>query len=166
MGNYLGLPLLMLAAALQVSFIPQIRILGGEPDLTFLFVLSWAINARLEEGVTWAVVGAIMRDLVTAAPTGASIPGMVILVFAVDRLKQQVFGIGLVALVALVVGGTILQKLIYMLVNTFAGFQIRPLDMLSYVILPTVAYNLVVIWPIYWFVRRFLRAPVEPRRIE
>lgn len=166
MGNYLGIPLLMLAAALQVSFVPQIRVLGGEPDLPFLIVLSWAIFARLEEGVAWAVFGGIVRDLVTAAPTGTSIPGMIILVFAIDRLKQQIFGVGLIPLVALVIGGTFLQKLIYSMVITFAGFEVQPLDMLSYVILPTVAYNLVVFWPIYWFVRRFLRPSAEPRRID
>ena len=166
MGNYLGIPLLMLAAALQVSFVPQIRVLGGEPDLPFLLVLSWAIFARLEEGVAWAVFGGIARDLVTAAPTGASVLGMVILVFIIDRLKQQIFGIGLIPLLGLVIGGTLLQKLIYTVVITFAGFRVLPLDMLSYVILPTVAYNLVVIWPVYWFVRRFLRPSAEPRRID
>lgn len=165
MGNYLGFPLLMIAAALQVTFVPQIRVLGGEPDLIFLLVISWALNARLEKGVAWAFVGGIARDLLTAAPTGASVLGLVILVFAIDRLKQQVFGVGLITLVALVVGGTFLQKLIYMAVITFAGYQVRPLDMLTYVILPTVAYNLVVIWPIYWFTRRFLRPSAEPRRI-
>ena len=166
MGNYLGIPLLMLAAALQVSFIPQIRILGGEPDFPFLLVLSWAVFARLEEGVAWAVFGGIVRDLVTAAPTGTSVLGMVIVVFIVDRLKQQIFGVGLIPLVGLVIGGTFLQKLIYLFVITFAGYEVPPLDMLTYVILPTVAYNLVVFWPVYWFVRRFLRPSAEPRRID
>ena len=165
MGNYLGLPVLIIAAALQVSFMPQIRILGGEPDLTFLIVLSWAVNARLEEGIVWAFVGGIARDLLTAAPTGASVPGMLILVFGIQRLRQQVFGIGLIALIALVVGGTFLQEIVYMGVIAVAGYQIRPLEMFSYTLLPTTAYNLVFIWPIYWFVQRVLRQQAEPREI-
>ena len=165
MGNYLGLPVLIIAAALQVSFMPQIRILGGEPDLTFLIVLSWAVNARLEEGIVWAFVGGIARDLLTAAPTGASVLGMLILVFGIDRLRQQVFGIGLIALIGLVIGGTILQEIIYMGVIALAGYQIRPIEMFSYTLLPTTAYNLVFIWPIYWFVQRVLRPRAEPREI-
>ena len=165
MGNYLGLPVLIIAAALQVSFMPQIRILGGEPDLTFLIVLSWAVNARLEEGVVWAFVGGIARDLLTAAPTGTSVVGMLILVFAIERVRRQVFGIGLVTLIALVVGGTLLQEIIYLGIIALAGYQIRPLEMFGYTILPTTAYNLVFIWPIYWFVQRALRPQAEPREI-
>jgi rod shape-determining protein MreD len=165
MGNYLGLPVLLIAAALQVSFMPQIRIFGGEPDLTFLIVLSWAVHARLEEGIVWAFVGGIARDLLTAAPTGTSVLGMLILVFGIERLRRQVFGIGLVTLIGLVAGGTILQETFYMLVNALVGYQIRPLEMFGYTVLPTTAYNLVFIWPIYWFVQRVLRPQAEPREI-
>jgi rod shape-determining protein MreD len=166
MGNYLGLPVLIVAAALQVTFMPQIRILGGEPDLTFLIVLSWAVNARLEEGIVWAFVGGIARDLLTAAPTGASVLGLLILVFGIDRLRQQVFGIGLITLIALVIGGTILQEVIYMGIIALVGYQIRPVEMFSYTVVPTAAYNLVFIWPVYWFVRRTLRPQAKPRGVE
>lgn len=165
MGNYLGLPVLIIAAALQVSFTPQIRILGGAPDLVFLIVLAWAINARLEEGVTWAFVGGITRDLLTGAPTGASVLGMLLVVFALDRLRQQVFGIGLVTLAGLVVGGTLVQQAAYMFVNVLVGYRVYPVEMLTYVVFPTVAYNLVFIWPVYWFVRRFLRPSGDTRRM-
>jgi rod shape-determining protein MreD len=165
MGNYLGLPVLIIAAALQVTFAPQIRILGGEPDLTFLVVLAWAVNARLEEGVVWAFIGGIAHDLLTGAPTGTSVIGMLLIIFALNRLRQQVFGIGFVTLVGLVVFGTIVQQTIYMLVNAAVGYEVHLLEMFGYVVLPTVAYNLVFIWPIYWMVRRVLRTQSETRRM-
>jgi rod shape-determining protein MreD len=165
MGNYLGIPVLILAAALQVSFIPQLRIFGGEPDLTLLIVLSWAINANLDESVAWAFFGGISRDLLTAAPTGASVIGMLILVFIIERLRQQVFGFGLVTLVGLVIFGTLLQKVIYMGVIALVGYQVRPVEMFTYVVLPTVAYNLVFIGPVYWFVRRVLHPNTRTRGI-
>lgn len=165
MGNYLGIPVLLIAAALQVSFMPQIRILGGEPDLTFLIVLSWSVNARLEEGVVWAFVGGIAHDLLTAAPTGTSVIGLLILIFLIEQIRRQVFGIGLLTLLGLVVGGTILQEVIHMMIIALAGYQIRPLEMFGYTVLPTTAYNLVFIWPVYWFVQRVLRPQAEPREI-
>ena len=55
MGTYWSIPLIALAVVLQATFIPQIRILGGEPDLVFLLVLSWSINGRLEQGVDLGV---------------------------------------------------------------------------------------------------------------
>ncbi len=157
MGTYWGLPLIALAVILQATVIPQIRILGGEPDLVFLLVLSWSVNGRLEQSVIWSFVGGITQDLLSAAPTGASAVGLILLVFAVDRLKQQVYHIGVVLIIGLVIAGTILQKTVYMIVLAFTGFTIYPLDNLTYVILPTIAYNLVFMPPIYWLIRRIQR---------
>ena len=47
MGNYFGVPLLILAALLQVTVIPQVRILGGEPNLVMLLVVTYAIAGSL-----------------------------------------------------------------------------------------------------------------------
>jgi rod shape-determining protein MreD len=154
MGTYWGIPLIALAVVLQSTLIPQIRILGGEPDLAFLLVLAWSINGRLDQDVVWAFISGIAQDLLSAAPTGASVLGMIMLVFIIDRLKQQVFRIGFILIVGLVIVGTLLQKLTFMIVVAFAGFTIYPLQNLSYVILPTIAYNLLFIWPVYWIVRR------------
>lgn len=160
MGNWLGAPLLVLAAILQVTFTPQIRIFGGEPDLIFLIVLSWAANARLEQGVAWAFVGGITYDLLSAGPTGASVPGLVAAVFLVDVVRRQLFSIGLISLLLLVALGTLVNKLFYIAVLIIAGFNVRPFDLFGYVVLPTLAYNLVAILPVYWFVRRMrVRTP-------
>lgn len=157
MGTYWGIPLIALAVILQSTFIPQIRILGGEPDLVFLLTLSWAINGRLEQGVAWSFVGGIAEDLLSAAPTGASVLGLLALVFGIDQLKQQVYRVGFLMIIGIVIAGTILDKLIYMIVVATAGFTIYPLENLTYVILPTIAYNLVFIGPVYWVVRRIQR---------
>ncbi len=157
MGTYWGIPLIALAVILQSTFIPQIRILGGEPDLVFLLTLSWAINGRLEQGVAWSFVGGIAEDLLSAAPTGASVLGLLALVFGIDQIKQQVYRVGFLMVIGIVIAGTILDKLIYMIVVATAGFTIYPLENLTYVILPTIAYNLVFIGPVYWVVRRIQR---------
>ena len=157
MGTYWSIPLIALAVVLQSTVMPQIRILGGEPDLVFLLVLSWSINGRLEQGVTWAFVGGIAQDLLSAAPTGASVLGMIAVVFGIDRLKQQVYRVGFLLIVGLVIVGTVVQKVTFMIVAAFAGFTISPVDNFAYIILPTVAYNLLFIWPIYWVVRRVQR---------
>ncbi len=164
MGTYWSLPLIVLAVVLQSTFVPQIRILGGEPDLIFLLTLSWSINGQLEQSVTWAFVGGIAQDLLSAAPTGASALGLILLVFGIDRLKQQVYRIGFVLILGLVIVGTVLQKLVYMLVVAIAGFTVYPLENFTYVILPTIAYNLLFIGPIYWVIRRIQRRVSRQQR--
>ncbi len=157
MGSYWSLPLIVLAVVLQSSVIPQIRIFGGEPDLVLLLVLSWSVNGRLEQDVTWAFVGGIAQDLMSATPLGASVIGLVLLVFSIDQLKQQVYRIGFMLIIALVIVGTVLQKVMLMIIAGFSGFTVAPIQNLTYVILPTIAYNLIFIGPVYWIVRRIQR---------
>jgi rod shape-determining protein MreD len=165
MSNWLSLPVLALAAILQSTFVPQIRILGGGPDLVFLFVLAWALNARIENGVTWAFVGGILQDVLSAAPTGASALGMIVTVFIINQINRQVYGVSLAVIAALVLVGTLIQQVLLMLVLRLTGFAINPLDSFSYVVVPTMAYNFVLIWPIYWIVRRLQKRYTRDGRL-
>ncbi|MDX1994943.1 MAG: rod shape-determining protein MreD [bacterium] len=157
MGNFLSLPILVIAAALQASLGKQILLLGGAPDLVFLLILSWSINAELEESVLWAFVGGICLDLLSAAPTGASIPGILIVIFGVSGLGQQVYRIGLIFLIGLVLVGSLVQQLIFAIIMATLGYPTLTLETVTYVILPTVLYNLLLVLPVYWFVRRIQR---------
>ena len=157
MGTYWSLPLVALAVIVQATLLPQIRVLGGQPDLIFLMALSWAINGRLEQNVMWAFVGGITQDLMSAAPVGASTLGMVFLMFGIEGIKQQVYRIGFLLAVALVIGGTILQKVAFMVVLAVSGYTVYPLENFTYVIVPTIAYNLLFVAPVYWVMRRIQR---------
>ena len=165
MSNWLSLPVLAFAAILQSTFVPQIRILGGGPDLVFLFVLAWALNTRIENGVTWAFVGGILQDTLSAAPTGASAIGMILLVFLINQINRQVYGVSLAVIAALVLAGTLMQQVIMMLVLRLSGFAINPIESFTYVVVPTMAYNFVFIWPIYWFVRRLQKRYTRDGRL-
>ncbi|MBL8162572.1 MAG: rod shape-determining protein MreD [Anaerolineae bacterium] len=158
MGNFLSLPILILAAALQVSLMPQMSILGGRPDLVLLLVLSWSLNVSLEQGVVWAFVGGIVKDLLSAAPLGTTSFGMVILIFGIHAVRRQLYSVGLFTLIWVVVGGTIFQQLVSMSILLMSGFQPElgfgvVVEELSYILLPTIFYNLVLILPVYMFVR-------------
>jgi rod shape-determining protein MreD len=162
MGAWVGLPLLILAAALQVTFMPQLRIFNGEADLVMLLVLAYARRATLERAVTWAFIGGIASDLLSSTPTGTHVLSLVILVFVVDRLRAQLSSLGIISTVLLVVIGTFLQFGFSYLANALTGYGLPPLAVLPYNVLPTLAYNLVLIWPLGWFVRRLAFAPSLP----
>jgi rod shape-determining protein MreD len=165
MGNYLSIIILAVAASLQSSFVPQIRILGGAPDLVFLIVLSWSVNASLSDGIVWAFVGGLMQNLLSAAPLGASSMSLILIVFAIDRIRGQVYRVGLPLLVLLVILGSLFHQLVLMLILSVVGFEIPFLDSLSYVVIPSIAYNLVLIWPVYWFVRRIQKRLTGSRHV-
>lgn len=161
MAHTLSLPVLVLAILLQTTFMPQIRIFGGQPDLVLLVVLAWAIYSRLEVNVTWAFVGGIASDVMSAAPTGASVIGLLCMVFFIDRVKEQLFGVNIVIVMALTLLGTVVQQTIFLMVLAFSGFSVRLVEQFFYVMLPTLIYNVVFIIPIYMFVRRIQRGMTE-----
>lgn len=160
MGNWFGLPLLVLAAIIQVTFVPQIRLLGGEPNFVMLLVISYAVRARLEESVVWAFIGGLLLDLMTSLPTGASIVSLLLIVFLIDQIRSQLAGVGFLAIIGLVIAGTLTMQFVALALTILSGYNVRLFETLSYVVLPSIAYNLVLVWPVYFFVRRFCRPPV------
>lgn len=166
MGAYISvsLPILLLAAAMQSSIVPQIRVLGGGPDFVFLAVLSWSIHADLDEGITWAFVGGILQDLLSAAPTGASVLGMLLMVFVVYGLNRQLYRVGLLLLAVLAFGGTFVEETTLALVLALTGLGSDYLLQFSYVMIPTAFYNLALIWIVYAVLRPLQRRiKREPR---
>ncbi|MCA0453519.1 MAG: rod shape-determining protein MreD [Chloroflexi bacterium] len=167
MGSFLSLPILMLAAAIQVTVMPQISIFGGRPDIVLLIVSAWSLNTSLEQGVLWAFVGGICKDLLSAAPIGTSIVGMVLIIFAIHAIRQQLFSVGFFTLVWVSVLGTIIQQFTILIILLSTGFQPQYVDQLGYgvvldqirlFIVPSIVYNLIGIMPVYWFVRAIQRA--------
>lgn len=159
----LSLPILIVAAALQSSLVPQIRVLGGGPDFVLLIVLSWAANSDFDEALTWAFVGGIAQDLLSVAPTGTSTIGLLPLLFATHLLNRQLYRVGFLLLALLIVSGTIFKETVFATVSALAGYPVDYIAMFSYVILPSIVYNLALLAPTYWFVRRvqkiFQRTP-------
>ncbi|MCY3945843.1 MAG: rod shape-determining protein MreD [Anaerolineaceae bacterium] len=164
MGPWVGLPVLLLAVALQTTLVPQIRLWDGGPDLVFLCVLAWALRAPLAEGVAWAFTGGIMQDLLSLAPTGQSVIGLVLLVFVVNVLTEQFSRTGLLTLLLLAGAGTLAQQLLMWSLFAFQGYTVDFLDDLGYVIFPTVIYNFALILPVF-AVLRFVQRRVEARQL-
>jgi cell shape-determining protein MreD len=98
-----------------------------------------------------------MHNLLSAVPLGVSSMTMILLIFIIDAIRRQVYRVGLPLLVLLVILGSLLHQVMVMLILSLIGYEIPFLDNLSYVVVPTIAYNLVVIWPVYWFIRRIQR---------
>lgn len=164
MKIYLAVLLLGSAAVLQASLLP---LLFGEavPDLVFVLLLAWAIHADTRTGVAWAFVGGLLLDLLSAAPLGTSIVGLLLVVFLVSGLGTQIYSISLPLVLLLAAVGTLLRLgALYGLVVVMAragllGFPEQPSALVflpdpASTILPTLLYNLILIWPAYWLIRR------------
>jgi rod shape-determining protein MreD len=67
---YFGIPILLLAAALQSTWLGRLRILGGRPDLVLLLVITWAIIRGANDGAIWGFVGGLFCDLLSGGGIG------------------------------------------------------------------------------------------------
>ncbi len=174
MGGFLSVPILALAAILQVTIVPQFSLLGGRPDLVFLLVVAWALNSSLDEAIIWAFAGGILKDLLSINALGTSVVGMVLVVFGIYLVRQQIYRVGFLSIIWIVLLGTVFQLTTVFIILFVTGFQPAGIGTLgvtaivreiAYVIPPTIVYNLVSIFPIYWLVRRIQTRVAQDRRI-
>lgn len=164
MGRYLALPILLIAAVIQSTIVPEIRIGSGGPDLVLMLVLSWTLLADIEEGVVWAIVGGVVQDLINGVPLGTSALALVILAFAVNVSIRTVAWNNLIIPVPAAAVGTILYHLMLFVLLAVLGRRISMVYMLTSVTLPTLVFNAILILPIFRLAGLIYRAS-RPRRV-
>lgn len=164
MGSFLSLPVLALAAVLQASLVPHLRVFGGGPDLVFLIVLAWSVHAPLEQAVLWAFVGGIAQDLLSVAPLGMSVVGLVLVVFMVYGVSRQVYSVNVLLLAGLLLAGAVVQQAALLALLVLSGLRVDIVRDLNYVVFPSLIYNLLAFWPVYWVMRRLQRRYAAERR--
>jgi rod shape-determining protein MreD len=63
----------LLAAILETSVLPELRIAQAQPDLVLVVAIVWTMIVGLDDGLTVAFVGGLMLDLLTPdRPLGAT----------------------------------------------------------------------------------------------
>jgi rod shape-determining protein MreD len=148
-GRYVGIPVLILAAILDVTLMAEFRIGGGAPDLVFMLVVSWALLSTLQEALVWAVVGGVVKDALSVAPLGTSALGMVIVVFLVNSLLGTVRRTNLIIPLPVIAVGTVIYHLAILAVLQIVGYGLPLGEGLLYVTLPTMVYNMILILPVF-----------------
>ncbi|MCU0498437.1 MAG: rod shape-determining protein MreD [Anaerolineae bacterium] len=154
---FLGIPLLILAAVLQGTLIPVLVGSNGNPNLVFLMVISWAVHGTLRQNVIWAFVGGITLDLLSILPIGTTVIPLMILAIFLYEVGDRFAGFGLLVMIGIALFGTIFYQITLLLLITLLGYRVSWLPELTSILIPTVFYNVILIVPIYGFVRRLQR---------
>ncbi len=163
MAGYIGIPLLMIAAVLNATVMPEFRVGGGSPDLVLIIVVSWALLADVREAMLWSVVGGVLQDWLSVAPLGTSALGLVVIVFVSDMVIGQISRNNVLVPPLVAGAGTVVYHLIVLSVLWAVGINV-PLDRgLSYVTIPSLFYNALLIIPIFRLMGR-LSLWMHPRR--
>lgn len=165
MGGYLSIPILTVAVLIQATLMPELRILGGAPDLVLTLVLAYSLLSGFEQGVVWAVVGGVMQDLISAVPLGTTSLALVVMVAAVGyfvgRASPRSFFVPLLAAVV----GTIIVHGVTLGVLSLAGRSLPILTTVLQVTVPTMLYNVVMMLGLYRLMGALSEGP-RGRRVE
>lgn len=175
MGRYLSIGVLGLAAALSASFIPQFiafvvavfsnftPILNdsrGQLSLIMLLVICWSLRSSLADAFVWALVGGIMLDLLSILPIGTSAAALVMIVFVVNGVGQQLLRLRSLILLTITALATVFMTAYTLIALVLLGNSYDIPMLARLMLLPTMIYNLVAVLPIYALVR------VAQRRLE
>lgn len=150
MSNYIGIPILLLAAVINATIMPELRLGNGAADLVFLMVVSWALLSDVRDGLLWAVVGGAMQDLLSVAPLGVSALGLAIVVFVASAVFGQVSRGNLLIPLAVAAVGTPVYNMITLGLLRMLGLSAVGLGQgLIYVTFPATILNLLLIVPVF-----------------
>ncbi|MBN2469345.1 MAG: rod shape-determining protein MreD [Anaerolineae bacterium] len=165
MGGYLSIPILAVAALIQATIMPELRILGGAPDLVLTLVLAYSLLFGFERGVVWAVVGGVLHDLISAVPLGTTSLALVVMVaivgYVVGRAAPRSFFVPLLAAAA----GTVIVHLVTLGVLMLTGRVLPILTTIIQTTLPAMLYNMVLMLVIYRLIGAFTQS-TRARRVE
>jgi rod shape-determining protein MreD len=165
MSLQLGIPLTLLAALLEATVLPRLRIFGGQPDLVLIIVLTWAILDRDREAMVWAFVGGLWLDLFSGVPLGISSLILVPIVYLVGLTEARMYRTNIVLPLVLGVIGIWAYHLLFLLALRFLADMPLPWSQVFfYVTLPSGFFDLVLIYPALLLMRGWYER-LHPRQV-
>lgn len=167
MNYYLGLPLFLTVALLQVGAMPSFSPLGVTPNILLVLVASWAALRGPAQALPLMLAAAIFHDLLTADPMGISIIALTPLLLLAGGREGRPAGAPLGTALLAVAVGTLAYHLLDGAVRAALGQGVPWTAALTQRWLPAMAVNTVLTPAFYlplWWASFDLRRPAAPIR--
>jgi rod shape-determining protein MreD len=146
-------PLLVGVAAVQVSLLPHLTIVGVRPDLMLLVVISWSLLRGTGEGLLWAFVGGLCLDFLSGAPFGVSTLALLIVSFLASLGEVRIYGTHIILPLSTIFLATIVYDFIFLLLLQVLGRPVPWVESAISIILPSTFLNVFLMLPVYWAIR-------------
>jgi rod shape-determining protein MreD len=144
---------------LQTTLSPYLKISGVHPDFVLLLVIGWIILRGLGEGITWALVGGLALDLISAAPFGIFTLSMLLVALLANLSQGRIFGSSVVLPLSLTFPLSITFNALALLLLNLLGRPVIWIDAFSSVILPAAIFNtgvMMIVFPLLYLLNRWL----------
>jgi len=138
---------------LQTSALPSFSAGGIVPDVMLLVVISWSLLRGARAALPLALGGGLLLDLLSGGPFGAATVSLVLtsLVMGLEQLNLFRDSVWLPLLAGIL--ATMLYNGGYLIMLAVFGRAVRWLPTVQQVILPEMALNVAVMYPVFWGMR-------------
>jgi rod shape-determining protein MreD len=159
MPAWILIPLLALAAILQVAWLPLIPIFGFKIDLALIVVVAWGLLGPIGQAAQWGFIVGLFVDLASGLPFGIHTLTLTLVGLLVGLWQTTFFRGNLIAPPAIMLGATIFSNVFMLAILSLFNWDVNWIDYLFRVILPTSILNTVVAplayFPLRWLQQRF-----------
>jgi rod shape-determining protein MreD len=120
-----------------------------------LVVASWSLLRGANSGLTWALAGGLMLDLLSGGPFGALTISLIVATLTTSLSQRALSRDSLWLPLAAATLATLVYDSVYWLLLQALGRGGVGAATLLPVLLPAVLFNSLVMYPVYWLVRRW-----------
>lgn len=164
MNPYGSFLLLSLLALLQSTLLPQIKVLGVQPDLVLLTVISWSLLRGAEEGMLWALIGGLALDTLSSAQVGVNTLPLLLISFLAGLWQRGLIRLDvLVPFLAIPLATLVYQGGMVALLKLL-GWPATWQASLRYAILPTTLIN-TLLMPLVYVLMRWIHRRTRSEEI-
>jgi len=155
--QYLIVAAVILASAvLQSTLLNHLTIVGVKPDLILLVVVFLGLFKGSTVGAMVGFCGGLIYDLTSSSLLGLNALSLTLVGFLVGLIQGKVYGENIVFQVALVFAATLMSNILFFLLSAIF-YLASPLGHgLGRIILPAAIYNICLVIPIFWVMRKLL----------
>jgi rod shape-determining protein MreD len=144
--------------------LPYYRFFSGQPNLIMLLILAWAMDSNLDESVMWAFISGILQDTLSIVPIGTSIAPLLLGILLISLVRSQLEGFGFVVYVIVVLMCLFVHQVLSFITVGLTGYAIDLIPTIRYFMLPSFAYQ-IILMPVAYFMTRIIERGLAPRRL-
>ncbi|MBQ4514925.1 MAG: hypothetical protein II969_18170 [Anaerolineaceae bacterium] len=146
-----GLPILAVAAFIQVGFFGQIRLMGGTPDLILLCIIAWSINDRTEYSWILTIGGGLIMSYISAMPMNGYLWMYLFIWIMIRFIKMRVWQMPLVLMLFVTITATLVISVGTLGLLFLQNANVNYLEAFRQIIVPSLVMNLLLSVPMYAF---------------
>ena len=145
----IGLPIIAVAAFVQVGFFGQIRLMNGTSDLILLCIIAWTINDQTKYSWILMIAGGLLMSYISAMPMNGYIWMYLAIWLLIRFIKRRVWQMPLILMLFVTIVGTLIIAVGTLGLLFLQNASVNYLDALQTIVIPSLVMNLMLAIPMY-----------------